>query len=265
MEVTDNEAVAAPANEQERKRFRSEIEFPYSDLESAAELAKTLHSRAGSSCALEELAAWMNQSANGGTFRTRVSAARMFGLIEASQGRATLTQLGHDSVGGSTDECGWRSEAFLNVQLFRAMYDKFRGNALPPVAAIERQMQEMGVSPKQKERARQTFMKSATFAGFIDPSSGRFIKPGNAQSKADAAKQEKPDSGNKGGGGGGGDLSLDPLLLELLKKIPPASEGWPEPQRLRWFRTFAMNVSQIYDNDNAPVEMNISVRKETTD
>jgi len=35
------------------------------------------------------------------------------------------------------------------------------GNALPPPPAIERQMEQRGVSPKQKERARQTFMKSA--------------------------------------------------------------------------------------------------------
>jgi hypothetical protein len=27
----------------------------------------------------------------------------------------------------------------------------------------------------------------------------------------------------------------------------------------RWFRTFAMNVSQIYDNDDEPVEMKIDL------
>jgi hypothetical protein len=29
------------------------------------------------------------------------------------------------------------------------------------------------------------------------------------------------------------------------------------PQRVRWFKTFAMNVSQIYDPDDSPVEMEI--------
>lgn len=56
---------------------------------------------------------------------------------------------------------------------------------------------------------------------------------------------------NKNGGGGGGDdglteLGLDALLIALLKKIPTSGD-WPAQQRLRWFRTFAMNVSQIYD------------------
>ena len=33
-------------------------------------------------------------------------------------------------------------------------------------------------------------------------------------------------------------------------------------QRVRWFRTFAMNVSQIYDGDGEPVEMKIELEKE---
>jgi len=68
------------------------------------------------------------------------------------------------------------------------------------------------------------------------------------------------------GGGGGGDdgldsLSLDPPLIALLKNIPTSGE-WPAVRRVRWFRTFAMNVSQIYDGDNEPVEMKINLDKE---
>jgi hypothetical protein len=68
-----------------------------------------------------------------------------------------------------------------------------------------------------------------------------------------------------GGGGGGGDdglteLGLDPLLIALLKKIPTSGE-WPAAQRVRWFRTFAMNVSQIYDVVSEPVEMKIELEK----
>ena len=55
------------------------------------------------------------------------------------------------------------------------------------------------------------------------------------------------------------DLGLDPLLIALLKKIPSADKGWPAAQRVRWFRTFAMNVSQIYDGDGEPVEMKIDL------
>ncbi len=82
-----NADIANSLREQLRKRFRSEIEFPYADLENAVELAQTIHDKAGSSCEVGELAAWMGQSASGGTFRTRIGAARMFGLTENSGGR----------------------------------------------------------------------------------------------------------------------------------------------------------------------------------
>jgi hypothetical protein len=49
------------------------------------------------------------------------------------------------------------------------------------------------------------------------------------------------------------------LLIALLKKIPTSGE-WPAAQRVRWFKTFAMNVSQIYDVDaKQPVEMKIEL------
>jgi hypothetical protein len=54
-------------------------------------------------------------------------------------------------------------------------------------------------------------------------------------------------------------LNLDPLLIALLKKNPDADKGWPAAQRVRWFRTLAMNVSQIYDDESRPVEMKIEL------
>jgi hypothetical protein len=61
------------------------------------------------------------------------------------------------------------------------------------------------------------------------------------------------------GGDGTDELELDPLLIALLKKVPTPEKGWPGPNRVRWFRTFAMNVSQIYDGDGEPVEMKIDL------
>ena len=61
-----------------------------------------------------------------------------------------------------------------------------------------------------------------------------------------------------GDGGGSDDLNLDPLLVALLKKVPDAEKGWPAAQRVRWFRAFAMNVSQIYDGDDKEPKMKTS-------
>jgi hypothetical protein len=64
MAGNDNTGSAAPQKADEKKRFRSEIEFPYADLESAVELAQTIHEKAGSSCETDELAAWTLPNSN---------------------------------------------------------------------------------------------------------------------------------------------------------------------------------------------------------
>jgi hypothetical protein len=47
--------------------------------------------------------------------------------------------------------------------------------------------------------------------------------------------------------------------MALLKKIPPSGDSWPKEQRVRWFRTFAMNVSQIYDTPEDAVDLKIEI------
>lgn len=253
MADNDNASSAAAQKADEKKRVRSEIEFPYADLESAVELAQTIHEKAGSSCENEELAAWMGQSATGGTFRTRLGAARMFGLIERGEGRATLTQLGRDSLNNSGKERFARITAFLNVELFAAMYEQFKGNALPPPPAIERQVEQLGVSPKQKERARQTFMKSAQYAGFIDASSGRFVKPGIAP--RDEPPPPNPDEGKKrNNGNDGNEPPIDPIIAGLLARLPKSGEVWPIAERKLWLQLLEGSFQLIY-KDAAPTKI----------
>jgi hypothetical protein len=54
-------------------------------------------------------------------------------------------------------------------------------------------------------------------------------------------------------------LNLDPLLIVLLDRIPAKADGWPKEQRLRWFRTFAVNVSEVYDDPAAPIDLEIKL------
>lgn len=134
------------------------------------------------------------------------------------------------------------------------MYDQHKGNILPPPAAIERQMEQLGVSPKQKERARQTFTKSAAFAGFIDPASGRFIKPGNGPQKDDEAGAKKPDGsgGRGGGGGGGGEDEIDPIIRGLLARLPKSGDVWPEGERKLWLQLLEGSFKLIYKDGLGP-------------
>lgn len=222
-QTPDTEGLAATHDAGKVKRARSQIEFPYTDLESSIELVAMLHQKAGMSCEDVQLASWLNQSAGGGGFRSRLSAGRMFGLTETNSATVTITSLGLDAIDPDRGPAA-RAEAFLRVELFRAMYDQFKGYALPPAAAIERQMEALGVAPKQKDRARQTFMKSAVYANFIDAQTGRFTKPAfAAPAPKDAADQVQPPIGGGGGGGGGSEppapeKPLEYRLVDLMSE-----------------------------------------------
>ncbi len=256
-----NENVAALDGEdgdpgEDSKRQRSTIGFPYTDYDNAAEVATAVHGNVGSGqCSMGQLAAWMGQSAKSSGFRTQLAAARLFGLIESEdQDSLRLAELGRRIVDPIQSRAA-KAEAFLRVPLFKAIYELHKDSVTPPSAALEREIADLGVSDKQKSRARQVFESSAGQTGFREAAPNRLVMP------AIVVKSPRPDEKPKGGGGGDGsdDLHLDPLLMALLRKIPKADAEWPKESRLRWFRTFAMNVSQVYDKDE-PVELEITLK-----
>jgi hypothetical protein len=189
---------AAGAAGTARKRDRTLIEFPYTDLKRAQELTKAL-ADAGGKVWIDQtnLAVAMDMSAAGGTFRGRLSAARMFGLVETEGAKVRISDLGLLVLEEATAKAA-RAEAFLRVPLYKAMHEAYAGLVLPPAAAVERQMATFGVPPKQTERARQAFASSAQEAGFI-ASNGRFCKP-----NVSALPSGEDIDGDRAGGNGNG-------------------------------------------------------------
>ncbi|TAK47797.1 MAG: hypothetical protein EPO23_09720 [Xanthobacteraceae bacterium] len=257
--------VAEAVQDEGDGRQRSSIGFPYNNLGDAIEVAQAIHSNVGTGeCDDSQLSAWLNVSPKSSGYRIQISAARMFGLIETTSGNHKLTTQGRAIVDPQQERTG-RALAFLNVPLYKAIYDKYKGGVLPPAAALERDIVGLGVAEKQTGRARQVFERSAEQANFFEHGKNRLVMPAVAlrDPSPDGGDDKNKNKNKNGDGGGGGDddldaLGLDPLLIALLKKIPASGE-WPAAQRLRWFRTFAMNVSQIYDTDSDPVEMKIEL------
>lgn len=110
----------------------------------------------------------------------------------------------------------------------------------------------------------------ATDGGIVTLNKNDVDDSGKEDARIPAPNQNelsKSDGDGKGGDRGDGDsrsgesLNLDPLILALLQKIPHKGELWQADKRLRWFKTFAMNVSQVYDEDNDPVELKIEQAK----
>jgi hypothetical protein len=240
-----------------RKRQRSPLAFPYSDLQRAIDLTDKLVSLGGSApVELTQLAAGLNQTAEGGTFRGRIGAARLFGLADFNTETARITELGKAILDPVTAASA-KVDAFLRVPLYAKLYEHYQGYPLPPAAAIERQLTMMGLPQKQVERARQVFAASVDTAGFLN-GNGRFVKPvvsarsDPTRAADDADKQlppDKIDDGDKvkrksGGDGGGG--KDHPLIEGLLVTLPDPGTEWNVEGRKAWLKMAASIFGMIY-------------------
>jgi hypothetical protein len=175
-----------------------------------------------------------------------VSTARVFGLVETNREQISLTALGRQIVNPEREHQA-RVKAFLNVPLYRAMFDNYRGCPLPRNIAIENEMVRLGVSAKQKEKARQVFQRSAEQAGFFAYGRDKLVMPsGVAVGEAPAATPPPADDfrargatdygtgggsggsgrasgpgGSGGGAGSRGGTDLHPFIQGLLVTLPP--------------------------------------------
>ena len=239
-----------------RKRVRSTVDFPYSDLGSAIEMVRKIHDKAGIECEMVQLASWLGQSLTGGTFRQRYSASRMFGLIKTERsGSVKLTDLGQDVLNsGKSDRA--KVQSFLKVELYSRIYEDCKGRPLPPVAALTSMVIKLGVAPKQAERARQTFIKSANIAKFIDGKTENFVAPGFPQIDEPGSTEPMVTTNNlpeKNGesGDSSGELSptLDPIIKGLIDRLPKAGSVWPSAKRKLWLKIIEDSFELIYTND----------------
>lgn len=250
-------------------RGRSTIEFPYFDLTSAIEVARAVKNVGGSGAAdWTSVAVKLNMAGDGGGFRQRVMTGKSFGLVDYSRGSIELTELGLRIVDPQYDRAA-KVDAFLRVPLYKVLFDKLNGQTLPPAAAIERMAEQAGVAPKQKDKARQVFMRSAKQAGFFEISSERLATPpglnGGREKPLDTPGEQGGDEGQRGqqGGGGGGGAGMHPFIQGLLQKLPEPETDWAVDARAKWL-TAATNIFDLMyaDPSNGAKAISIEVTKE---
>lgn len=194
----------------------------------------------------------MNQTASGGTFRARLSAARTFGLIEWGQGEAQLTDLGAAILEPETADSA-KVDAFLRVPLYERLYAQFQGYPLPPVAAIERKMIQLGVPAKQADRARQAFTTSVATANFVN-ANGRFAEPPVANRRPVGSDDEHSSGGGTHSDNAGSGYrapnqerpNVSPFIQGLLDELPPAKSDWSVADRASWLEAAAAPFKLMY-------------------
>lgn len=234
----------------------SSIQFPYLDLEDAISVARAMWKSGGQSYAKDQLAGTMGQSPISGNFVMKTQAARLFGLVDFSQSKFMLTQLGYEIVDTDPSRvAAAKAAAFLKVPLYARAYEAFRGKPLPPRGGLEQCFVDFGVSFKQKDKARQAFERSAEQAGYFATGRERLVPPIVAPSPPlggnDApAPMDQPQNQSTQRSASGSALALDELILGLLKRLPPSGEKWDLDKRVRWLRTLNANLEEVYPWDD---------------
>lgn len=269
-ESTDEAPEGAPAaagsqggEAQKRTRELSTIGFPYGDLQDAISVAAALLSAGGVPCEPDQLAAAMKQTPSSGSFRQKIATARMFGLIETVQNKYQLTPLGFAITDAGRQKAA-RADAFLNVPLYRKVYDTFRNQQLPPrPLALERTFVGFGVAQKQAATARVAFDSSAQLAGYFESGGrDRLVRPpvgsiggsqvpeGTLQDVApDAPAPEQKHAPHRHGSGSGNGSGYHPFITGLLERLPEPDTVWSIEGRAAWLEAAASVFKLMYQGD----------------
>lgn len=242
-----------------KTRERSTVNFPYSDLESAIKLVEAMHTKAGDECTTDQLAGFIGMTGSSGGFRLRLSTARTFGLIETQRGgKVILTDLGGKMVDANQREEA-ALDAFLHVPLYSAIYDRYKSKLLPPRKGLERVMESLGVSSKQKDKARQAFERSARQAGFFAQGEDRLVEPivrrGRWQSDTQPPAELPTDSAPSANSY---NQNMHPFIEGLLQSLPAPETEWSTEQQAKWLQTAAGIFGLIYKGSRGEIKVSVA-------
>lgn len=268
MAGEESSRASIPGAAGDHSRGRSTVEFTYTDLADAEKIATGVRDLGATACEWDQLAAHLKMAPKGGGFRLQMLGAKGFGLLTYARGDIKLTDLGIRIV-DPRNARGARFEAFLAVPLYKQAFERMNGTALPPPPAIERLFESLGVAPKQKDKARQVFMRSAKHAGLFEISADRMTKPTNLGGEAGGDKDTSRDNrhnGNDAGGNGsdngGNGPPLHPFIRGLLDKLPAPETDWNIAGRAKWLQTAANIFDLIYTDDDDAATVEVKVKKE---
>ena len=196
-----------------QRRSRSTIAFPYSDLEDAVKVVTAIGDNGGSHGSMSAVASWTgHETVKSGTFRNKIAAARLFGLVVVEDGTVTLTSLGHE-LRNPEREAWARATAFRNVPLYDAIFVMYEGRLLPSNVGLESEIEKLGVAKKQTDKARQVLARAAEQSGYFDGGRDRLTTP-TVLFREMSRPPGDPD-GSASSESGGGDGRANTTVVEL--------------------------------------------------
>lgn len=188
--------------------------FPVYGLATCIEVARLIHTNGGGQASPDHLAHYLGyKGTNNGAYLSKVGAARQFGLISKSGSVFVPTPLAHTILSPTYPHDAKKAlvDAFFNVELFKRIYEDFKGKELPPEFGMKNALRNTyGIISTRVDEAYRSLIDSSETAGFFETKLGaktHLILPAFHAPQPGAAKQQNAAETNElgGGGSGGGD------------------------------------------------------------
>jgi len=168
-----------------QSRVKAEDRYPTYDLDSSIAVARAIRDQGGGSADAPHLASFLQYSTTrSGSFISRIAAARLFGLIERKDRFLVPTLMANAILAPErpgADDVRARWEAFLNVALYRSLYDRYKDTKLPPEMGFRNALETHYSIPRNRTQlAYRVLMDSANQAGLFEARGGaqtHFIAP----------------------------------------------------------------------------------------
>lgn len=279
--MSETESVNEPVKPKASgSRPRSSVAFPYFSLDKCIEVPKLIHERAGGRCDRGQLAGLLGYSGvkNGG-FLTRISAAKMFGLIDESGETILLTDRAKKILSPvrPSDAEQAKLDAFMAVELYRKVFEDFEGHTLPSADGLSNAfLMQYKVVPNQVATALRNLMDSADSAGLFKLGGrSKLIRPiingnGSSAPASSAAPASTPiederregeeaasqvRNGSRSGSGASGAQpnanlqDVHPALAGLIQNLPPLGSTLGPKRRAALIDAFKHTINFIYPEE----------------
>ncbi len=247
-----------------KERRVSGTTAPYFGLSESIEVARAIHENGGSLDRTQLANKLRYSGTKNGTFLTRVSAAKIFGLVDQPPQSDTvrITPRGIAIVAPVDDANALKAklDAFMGVELFRSVFDNYKGRELPPDVGLANLFENTyKIIPNRAGQAVKVMVESADTAGLFTmagAASRKMIQPvlsgGGATLDAPTPKtgnevrSENPPRYSGGGGNGGGPPSIDPAFIALLSRLPEPGTELSKTKRENVIAAFTAAINWIY-------------------
>ena len=252
-----SQSTAESANDQaKQKPGRALVSYPYFDLSDSLAVAKAIHDNAGGTCAPDQLASYLGyKSTTSGTFQTRLSAAKQFGFVRAEGAQIITTDRAMQILSPvlPEDAINAKADAFLSVDLFAKVYEKYKGTTIPPKVGLRNLfLTTYAISTERVDPAVRVLIDSAEQAAFFPQGDqSRLVRPATKltqvhQQAPQADPSPREAAPRAGGGSGDGPSGVHPAIVGLLRELPPAGAKWPKKSKDRFVKAFLASLEFVY-------------------